>query len=45
MSEAMLAAIVSFTFVGAAVVTIVSGSDVGGRNGGMEEMIAYNNQP
>ena len=39
----MLAAIVSFTFVDAAVVSIVSGGNVGGggRNGDMEEMNAY----
>ena len=43
MSETMLAAIVSFTFVGAAIVAIVSGSDVGGGggNGDIEEMNAY----
>ena len=39
----MLAAIVSFTFIGAAVVATVSGVDVGSgsRNGDMEEMNAY----
>ncbi len=42
LSEAMLAAIVSFTFVCTAVVAIVSGGDVsgGGGNGDMEEMNA-----
>ena len=39
----MLAAIVSFTFVGNAVVAIVSGGDVGGGggHGDMEEMNTY----
>ena len=43
LSKAMLAAIVSFTFIGAAVVATVSGVDVGSgsRNGDMEEMNAY----
>ena len=37
----------SFAFIGAAVVAIVSGGDVGGGggNGDIEEMKAYNNQP
>jgi hypothetical protein len=41
--EAMLAVIVSFTFVGAAVVAFVSGGNVGGggKNDDMEEMNAY----
>ncbi len=41
-SKAMLAAIVSFTFVGAAVFAIVSGGNMGGggKNSDMEEMNA-----
>jgi hypothetical protein len=49
-SEPMLAAIASFTFIGAAVLTIVSGGSGGGggNEGGVGEcprMCQYNNQP